>query len=55
MSSEHNYAYKGSDYPMYHKNSNYRPRAFIRIITYHKEGGGHLLQATVFDNSWKKL
>ena len=31
-------------------------RAFIRIITFHKEGGGHLLEAaTVFDNSWKNF
>ena len=26
---------------------------FIRIIIVHKEGGGHLSEATVFDNSWK--
>ena len=26
---------------------------FIRSIYFHKEGGGRLLEATVFDNSWK--
>ena len=30
-------------------------RAFIRIITFHKEEGGCLLDATVFDNSWKNF
>ena len=28
-------------------------RAFIRIITFHKEGGGRLLEATA--NSWKNF
>ena len=30
-------------------------QAFIRIITFHKEGGGCLLEATVFDDSWKNF
>ena len=29
--------------------------AFIRIIIFYKVGGGCLLKATVFDNSWKNL
>ena len=29
--------------------------AFIRIITFQTGGGGHLLKATVFDNSWKNF
>ena len=28
-------------------------QAFIKITTFHKGGGGHLLEATVFNNSWK--
>ena len=30
-------------------------QAFIRIIIFHKEGGGHLLEAIGFDNSWKNF
>ena len=29
--------------------------AFIRIIIFHKEGGGHLLEAAVFDNCKKSF
>ena len=30
-------------------------QAFIRITTFHKQGGRHLLEATVFDNSLKNF
>ena len=30
-------------------------QAFIRIITFHNKGSGHLLEATVFDNSWENF